>query len=498
MTLTLKVTTSQAEPLGAASVKVFGVRGGSIGRNPSSDWVLPDPRVSSSHARITFANGAFYIADTSGVGRNGVFLNARTNRLTLDRPYALGLGDRIFIGPYEIQVQVADGVSEGAYAADPFGSSPLSPSPQGSPLESPSAQRLDPVDLLFGASAKPERAKKPLTAKDVEARSPLGPIVGHYTPPNVVAQPLRVEPPSASAGANAPAIPPEGWDPFAPDVPLTPDAPPAHEDPLALDDLFGLEAPGVQEPNVRPPNRPARTPSAGSTLSPPAGVVSAPGASAPIRSQTTPVPSAGAPSVVTPGPAALDLTAVLEGVGLDRDAVTPELALSIGRIFRVVVDGVMHLLQARHKTRDILRMEVTGIKPRDNNPLKFSANVDDAVHNLFVKRNPAFLQPVEAFEEAFADLRNHQFAVLAGMRAAYESMLAAFDPDRLQEEFDRRLKKGWASNQGRYWERYRDRYQSVVEDPEASYARLFGKEFLKAYEEQLRRGAEKTGGEDST
>ena len=85
---------------------------------------------------------------------------------------------------------------------------------------------------------------------------------------------------------------------------------------------------------------------------------------------------------------------------------------------------------------------MTHFRPADNNPLKFSANVDDALHNLLVKRNAAYLAPVEAFADAFEDLRNHQIAMLAGMRVAFESMLAEFDPDRLQEQFDRQLSKG--------------------------------------------------------
>ena len=78
-------------------------------------------------------------------------------------------------------------------------------------------------------------------------------------------------------------------------------------------------------------------------------------------------------------------------------------------------------------------MRMTQFRPADNNPLKFSANVDDALHNLLVKRNAAYLQPVDAFEDAFDDLRYHQLAMLAGMRVAFESMLAQFDPDRLRE-----------------------------------------------------------------
>ena len=181
---------------------------------------------------------------------------------------------------------------------------------------------------------------------------------------------------------------------------------------------------------------------------------------------------------------------MLAGAGLDPSAVTPELARSFGQILRVVVSGVMDVLQARQRIKDEFGLRMTTFRPADNNPLKFSANVDDALHNLLVKRNAAYLGPVEAFEDAFGDVRTHQMAMLAGMRTAFESMLAEFDPERLQEEFDRQSKKGSLLSvpaKLRYWDLYREKFGDLVRDAEASFAELFGDEFARAYEQQLER-----------
>lgn len=148
----------------------------------------------------------------------------------------------------------------------------------------------------------------------------------------------------------------------------------------------------------------------------------------------------------------------------------------------------MDVLRARQHIKDEFRMYMTHFRSSENNPLKYSANVDDALHNLLVKRNVAYLGPVEAFEEAFADLRDHQIAMLAGMRVAFESTLAAFDPDRLQQQFDRQLKGASLLNlpgKLRYWELYREWREETLKDPEATFRRLFGEEFARAYEEQL-------------
>jgi predicted component of type VI protein secretion system len=78
------------------------------------------------------------------------------------------------------------------------------------------------------------------------------------------------------------------------------------------------------------------------------------------------------------------------------------------------------------------------------------------------------------------------------MRVAFEFMLSEFDPDHLQELFDRQLKKGSKGSllsvpaKLRYWDLYRDRREEMVKDPEEAFRSLFGEEFAKAYEEQLR------------
>jgi type VI secretion system FHA domain protein len=185
------------------------------------------------------------------------------------------------------------------------------------------------------------------------------------------------------------------------------------------------------------------------------------------------------------------IAAFMEAAGLREAALAPDAARNLGAIFRIVVSGVMDVLKARQQTKDQFNLGMTTFKRTDNNPLKFSADVDDALHNLFVKgHNPAYLGPVEAFEDAFDDMRNHQIAMLVGLRAAFEAMLSEFHPDHLQEQFDRQVKKGALVSMParlRYWELYREWIHDMVRDADTSFRELFGDEFARAYEEQLRR-----------
>jgi type VI secretion system protein ImpI len=185
-----------------------------------------------------------------------------------------------------------------------------------------------------------------------------------------------------------------------------------------------------------------------------------------------------------------DLKALFAAAGIDGLAPSSQAAHTLGEVLHIAVDGVMEVLRARERMKSEMRMRTTAFKPAHNNPLKFSANVEDAFHNLLVKRNPAYLEAADAFDEAFRDVRDHQAALLTAMRLAFEAMLAHFDPERLQEDFDRQLKKGsilGAPARMRYWELYRDKYGQLTKDAEAAFRTLFADEFARAYEEQIER-----------
>jgi len=167
-----------------------------------------------------------------------------------------------------------------------------------------------------------------------------------------------------------------------------------------------------------------------------------------------------------------------------------ELARTMGEILRVAVSGLMEVQRARERMKDELRVRGTIFKPAHNNPLKFSANVEDAFHNLLIKHNAAYLDPTHAFQDAFHDVRDHHSAILGALRLAFEAMLSQFDPARMQDEFDRQMKKGSILGvpvKLRYWDLYRDRYGDMVKDADTSFRHLFGEKFATEYEEQLER-----------
>jgi type VI secretion system FHA domain protein len=105
MSLRLRVVSEHRRQLAERQTVVFGLSGGSIGRSPDNDWVLPDPMryVSAHHARVHFRDGHFYLEDLS---TNGVFVNEDPQPLAKlgSGGYRLNSGDVLRIGDYQVVV----------------------------------------------------------------------------------------------------------------------------------------------------------------------------------------------------------------------------------------------------------------------------------------------------------------------------------------------------------------------------------------------------------
>ncbi|MCP3866737.1 MAG: type VI secretion system-associated FHA domain protein TagH [Gammaproteobacteria bacterium] len=187
---------------------------------------------------------------------------------------------------------------------------------------------------------------------------------------------------------------------------------------------------------------------------------------------------------------AMALKLLLEGAGWNHPDVPVHQADTIlrltGGLFRQLVDGVMRILSARRETKREFRMLQTTIRQRENNPLKFSIGIDDALKHLVLGDSNAYLPPLDAVNEALDDIEAHQLAVMAGMQAALSAMLCRFEPKSLEERFEKQggrtllgNKKAW------YWEQFADRHQELMSEMEDNFQELFGKEFAKAYEAQI-------------
>lgn len=188
------------------------------------------------------------------------------------------------------------------------------------------------------------------------------------------------------------------------------------------------------------------------------------------------------------------LGAFFRGAGLAErrmDEKSTELILHrLGQLMRELVVGINEALHLRAEQKNTLRLPHTTIQPSNNNPLKFSAGVDEALDNLFFKRGPEYLSAVDAVREAFADIRTHQQVLLSAVQIALIDYVERLDPDELEQKFDRGGKRAaliGGSSKLKYWELYRDLYQIMAQHPPGDFPQVFAEELSRAYEQELAR-----------
>ncbi|NVZ68150.1 type VI secretion system-associated FHA domain protein TagH [Pseudomonas costantinii] len=437
MSLCLTITSYHKITPGQCSEKSINQGVMAIGRSLDNDWVLPDPErlVSSQHCVIQYKDGRYYLTDNS---TNGVELVNAGIRLRRGNSEPLQDGELIRIGDYEIQARIDFNVQ--TVDNQPFaGDSPNS------------------FEALMGAVGSPP-APTPVIAPQFQGASSMDTLPDLFD----FLSPTAVPPPTV-----ADHVPSEQHD-FRPPTPV---AVPVVGKPVVSDsvipedwDLFGdTPAPVVTAPApVAPPEVP---------LAPPA-----------IQ---PPVADSQQPDL---------LQAFLRGAGLDQLRLDKADACaqmeSIGRSYRLMVEGLIDVLRARASLKGEFRMQQTMIRPAENNPLKFAPNADEALLLLLRHGNQAFMAPDAAVRASFDDLRAHQLAVMAGVEAAIKHLLARFEPAQLEERMG---KPGGLSSifngsrQAQYWQQFTELYSNISREAQEDFQDLFGREFSRAYEEHSAR-----------
>ena len=277
---------------------------------------------------------------------------------------------------------------------------------------------------------------------------------------------------------------------------------------LSLD--FGAPAPAA--PIAPPiPRRAAAAPAAardGAPVPAPPPVAARPQAPPPARTTAgapawqPPPNAAGAAATAAPGgrPAAAPnadiaaLTAALrEGLGVhnlppEALVLTPTLMRLLGRLVHESTRGTVDLLVARAALKREIRAEVTMIVTRENNPLKFSPSVEVALGHLLSPPARGFMESDKAMRDAYDDLRAHQFGFLAGMRAALEGILKRFDPATLEGKLTQKSLLSSilpGQRKAQMWEVFTQLYSQISSEASDDFHELFGKEFLRAYNEYI-------------
>jgi type VI secretion system FHA domain protein len=446
MALRLQIVSRHRQGLGDRGSMEFGQSGGTIGRSLESDWVLPDGQryLSSRHASIDFRSGSYYIVDTS---TNGVYVNDAEQPVGRGNPQRLFTGDRIRIGEYEMSVEITDEDDTRETLANTKHVDPVS-----------KAQRVPPPDPTRADMVAPHE----ITAVGIEMLISEEVEIGQIQRVNKAnAANLRLEE----------------------DVPR-PQAPKAEPPPAAkrAEPAAAPPAPAPKRAEPPPVSAAARVAQRPATPAPTPPPKPAPGM--PFAKPAAP----SLPPALSAPPASLD--AFFRGAGLqpqNLDEKATERALHrLGQLMREVVLGVTENLHLRAEQKNVLRVPTTTIQPQNNNPLKFSAGVEEALTNLLFRDSPEYLSAVDAVRETFGDIKQHQQHLLAAVRTAVVDYVGRLDP----EELESKVSSGRvgalinAANKLKYWDLFKDLYQVVSQHQPGQFPHQFIEELARAYEHE--------------
>jgi type VI secretion system FHA domain protein len=182
------------------------------------------------------------------------------------------------------------------------------------------------------------------------------------------------------------------------------------------------------------------------------------------------------------------MAAFLRGAGLpDRHPADPAAAMeALGAAFRAVVAGLRQAMIARAAVKGEFRIEQTMIRSRGNNPLKFSADDDDALAALLGIGRHSDLGPVEAVSDALRDIRLHELATVSAMQSAVRALLTQFDPVPLRQAAEQGGRSLMAMQRKAHaWDAFERLHGRITQALTDDFDSVFGKAFARAYERAL-------------
>ncbi len=459
MAIKLRVISEHYRDLGENRSRVFGVNGGTVGRAPGNDWILPDPRrvVSGHHFEVQFSGGKYWLVDTS---TNGVFVNDAEDPASTTGRTELHDGDRLRVGDYDILVSVDNRIDFLPTSGD----------------ENSAAKHLDPdighnldLDSLFTPRDGGESGSLPVgnafgVRLNAEARANLLQTLQRSVEtlgensfdPTRTGRFDSVVPGAdpVDGGESAPASSP----------PRKPAAPaPVNQDWALKTRQIPREE--LEDALARRKNR------------------------AEARERTIPFHQQAS----TWADLRSAVQAFCRGAGIDPTTLSPEaqamLPLVAGQLLREAVVGINDILRARASGAVGTAVSGVPVAPgNSSNPLRSSASIEQALQRLFESHGRLFAGPVDSLRDVLQETRDHETALAAGMKSGLDAVLVQLSPTNVADQFEQGRARQLAPGQDprpKYWEHYSEFYRLLTqqtagtEEMPRSFTEAFGLEYAR-------------------
>jgi len=471
MSLSVKVISYKRQPPLTPMSMSFDREGGTIGRlpEPQNKFHLPDPDkyISRKHAIISYENGFYYLTDISTAGTFFTNKNMKVHQESTQ----LTDGDRLRIGDYELIVSIT---GSGGFDAPSFEASSREDASlffnfdQDSGVnDDPSLGKITADDDSFpwpsdGISGP---GSKPLQAKELNEGSPLD---ESFVPPDILPPKPRREIPLDFDFRGLIGGTDQNGNVFPESDVADEDTPKGQDEQWFPNREFnGHHLSGAVDPS--------RGQGVGKTEREVPAKQTADRSTRDGSSKSQPRPSDAADDLLS----VFFKAAGVEDISTLPVEKYPELMRTVGTLFRELIAGLMTILKGRSELKTQIRVPVTILRPTENNPLKFSPGIDEALKLLLTENPSGFVDAVEAVREGYRDVMHHQLAITAGVQASLMNVLKRFDP----RQFEKKFQEGIViQKRAKCWDSYSQAYREIVKE---ALENFFGEAFAQAYEDQL-------------
>jgi type VI secretion system FHA domain protein len=455
MAIKLRVISDQYRDLGENRSRVFGVNGGTVGRAPDNDWILPDSKrvVSGHHFEVQYHGGAYWLKDTS---TNGVFVNESDDPAADQGRVELRDGDRLRVGDYEILVSVDNRSDFLPAAADEHSAAKHMDTDIGHQLDLDSLLRPRDAEQSGSVSIRnafgvrvPSEARASLQRTAGEAETSAGTEFGAHardnppSPQHSRSTPeIAVVPASSMPAASPASAPNQDWA--------------LRTRPISKEDL--AEALARRQSRVDARER-----------------------SVPFHQQAS-----------TWADLRSAVQALCRGAGIDANSLSPEaqamLPLVAGQLLREAVVGLNDIAQARQAATITSKNGAAApVTAGSSNPLRTSSSVDQAIQRLFESHGRLHGGPVDSLRDVLQEAKDHEAAMLTAMRSALKSVLDQLAPANVADQFEHGRARTLAPGQDprpKYWDHYSDFYRLITQQGPADD---MPHPFIEAYAQEYAR-----------
>lgn len=402
-----------------------------VGRSEQCDWFLPDPErvISSKHAYIERQSNKLVIVDMS---TNGVFINRSVKPLGKNTVHILADGDCVAFGDYEIDVLINHVHVTVPNEKSSFGNEMFQddcdfgiPTRELSRLSQSNESHFENSEMASSLTVFSTHAEDSFIAPSTEA--PLPELLHDLPIPEDWSAMLTTEPVELQSGV------------------LALNQPERHHEETFEDGLLANNSRSTNEMSCGPDDMPD------------------------------------------------GLDAFVRGLGISQGMIPPETDeqwwYELGVSMQCLMTGLMDSLHQRAAFKQTSRLNQTHFKRQENNPLKFSATLEDAIHNLFSRKSTSFLPPEQAIKEAFLDIGKHEKALLAGVDGAVGGIMKTLSPESIVEigaDQNVWFRFSPGSSKIKSWNAYEAMYRRLENDLKNSSEIYCWDDFVKSYEASLR------------